>query len=218
MSNAEDFFPDRLVLPSGVYSKNLKDSNGRCWKLQGFDDNVGNITSLPSGFEIEESYPCCEMCQTLGVVDELDLDEYIIDDESSSSDNESSDSESSDPDGEGGNSSSSSSSSSDSESSSSSSDSSPSSSDSSDSSPSSSSSSSGGPPADKVWQGAGYYCHITRYWGGQGCLGEPVPDPATPLCGNLPYPTGICNDYIFYSWQNVLLSFHDSDSTCGGSC
>lgn len=75
--SAQDFFPSTLRLSNGEEFNSFKDSNGRCWELVGFDENVENITDLPTDFQIIDNYPCCEMCLSFENT-EIDLLEDIL--------------------------------------------------------------------------------------------------------------------------------------------
>ncbi len=68
---SQSLIANEMVLPATVNAPVIRDSNGRCWKLSGLRENVGNITHIED-FEIVDDSECCEMClEEFGPVDDI---------------------------------------------------------------------------------------------------------------------------------------------------
>jgi hypothetical protein len=62
-----DVFPNEVNLPPNGNSQTIRDAQGRCWEIAGYEENTGQDVS--SGIEATgERVPCCEMC-TYDIVD-----------------------------------------------------------------------------------------------------------------------------------------------------
>ena len=69
----------QLILPSTINAQTIKDSTGKCWILQGLQDNSAGLSEVDD-ITIIENTPCCEGCD-INILEILELGDFFDEDD-----------------------------------------------------------------------------------------------------------------------------------------